>query len=55
MIILMAALIGAAFGAFRAHRRKGRLPDILQYAAVHALIFALVALFAVIFLERALR
>ena len=55
MIILIAAIVGAALGALQARRRKGRTADLLQYAAVYALIFALGALFASIILDRALR
>ncbi|UXX83436.1 hypothetical protein [Roseovarius pelagicus] len=55
MIILIAALIGAALGAYQARRRKGRTADILQYAAVYALIFALAGLFATILLDRTMR
>lgn len=55
MIILIAALAGAALGAFQARRRKGRTADILLYAAVYALIFALAGLFAAILFERSLR
>jgi hypothetical protein len=52
MVILIAMLAGAVFGGLRAKRRKGTLADILQYAVVHALIFALVALFASLILDR---
>ncbi|EAP76264.1 MULTISPECIES: hypothetical protein [Roseovarius] len=45
MHILLAALLGAALGALRARRRKGNSADMVQYGAVHALIFALLALF----------
>ncbi len=55
MIILIAALIGAALGAISARRRKGSIADILQYAAVYALVFALVGLFATILLDRVMR
>lgn len=52
MIILLGAICGAGLGAFVAYRRKGRLADILQYAFVYALIFALGALFLAIFIDR---
>ena len=55
MIILIAALVGAAVGATKARRRKGRLADILQYAFVHALAFALLGLFATLMIDRQLR
>lgn len=53
MIILIAAVTGALIGGFIARRRKGRAADIAQYAAVYALIFALVGLFASILITRA--
>lgn len=52
MIVLFGAILGAAIGALTAWRRKGRLADIVQYAAVHALIFALAGLFASILIDR---
>ncbi|MDX1785755.1 hypothetical protein [Roseovarius sp. ZX-A-9] len=55
MIIVLAALIGAALGAYQARRRKGRIADILQYAVVYALAFALAGLFATIALDRIMR
>lgn len=55
MIILIAAILGAGLGALRARRRKGNLADILQYAAVHALAFAIAGLFATLIIDRALR
>ena len=55
MIILIAALMGAAIGALTAKRRKGRLADILQYAAVYALAFAILGLFATLLIDRAAR
>ena len=44
MILPVAFLIGLAFGWFRAGRSGGDRLDQLQYAAVHGIIFALVAL-----------
>ena len=55
MIILIAAVFGAVIGALTAKRRKGALADILQYAAVYALAFALLGLFATLILDRSLR
>jgi prolipoprotein diacylglyceryltransferase len=55
MIILIAALIGALLGAYQAKRRKGKLADILQYAAVYALLFTLVGLFATLLIDRQMR
>lgn len=52
MIIYFAALFGAGLGAFNALRKKGNLLDIAQYVAIHAMIFALIALFYVIITNR---
>ena len=52
MSIAFAALLGAAFGAYRAHRRKGSKADMAQWAVVYAVIFALAALFVSIFIVR---
>ena len=52
MIILIGAIIGAFIGALVAKRRKGNTADMLQYAAVYALVFALGALFISIFAYR---
>ena len=41
MIVLASTLVGAALGAFTARRRKGNRLDMLQYAAVYAIIFAI--------------
>ena len=54
MIILLAAIAGAAIGGTIAKRRKGQWPDILQYATVYAMAFALVGLFATLLLGRTL-
>lgn len=53
MIILIAAILGAILGALQARRRKGGTADILQYAAVYALIFAIAGLFATLIIHRA--
>lgn len=47
-------LLGAILGALRARARGDKLADILQWAAVHAMIFGLAGLFALIVIERAL-
>ena len=52
MIIIIGAIIGAVIGALIAKRRKGTTADILQYAAVYCLVFALAALFITIFIHR---
>lgn len=55
MIILIAALTGAALGALQARRRKGRAADIAQYAVVYAMIFAVGALFVTLLIDRQMR
>jgi len=52
MIVLLGAFLGALTGALVAKRRKGKLADILQYAFVYCLIFALAGLFITIFVHR---
>lgn len=53
MIVFFGAVMGAIIGALLAKRRKGSTADILQYAFVYALIFALAGLFATIMIHRA--
>lgn len=50
MIIIIAFILGGLIGWFRAGKRGGNRADKLQYAAVHAMIFAIIALFANLFL-----
>lgn len=52
MIPIVAALAGAILGALNARRRKGKTADILQYAAVYAIIFGIAGLFASILVVR---
>ena len=52
MIVIISLLLGGAFGAWRAKKRGGTRFDIAQYAAVYAIIFALIALFATIIFSR---
>ena len=52
MIVLVAALIGAVLGALTARRRNGNRLDMLQYAAVYAIIFAMGGLALSIVLDR---
>ncbi|WP_456388899.1 hypothetical protein [Profundibacter sp.] len=52
MIIYYAAIFGAGLGGFTALRKKGNLFDIAQYVAIYAILFALIALFYVIFSNR---
>lgn len=51
---LTGLLFGAIFGALRAKRRGGKGKDMLQWGAVFAIIFALVGVFVLIFLQRSL-
>lgn len=55
MIVLIAIVLGAWLGDVRARRARGNRKDRLQYAAAHALAFAILGLFATILLDRALR
>ena len=54
MIIPLAGLLlGAIIGIFRANAKGGTSLDKLQWGAVFALIFGLIGLFILIFIERA--
>lgn len=54
MIFPLAGLfIGALVGVIRAKRRGGTTLDLLQWGAVFALIFGLIGLFILVFIERA--
>lgn len=55
MIVLAAILIGAILGDLRARRAHGNRKDRLQYAAAHAIAFAVLALFATVLIDRAMR
>ena len=53
MIYPLAGLIfGALFGAFRAKARGGKTADLLQWGTAFAMIFGVVGLFVLIFIER---
>jgi hypothetical protein len=52
VLILIAFLLGALIGWRRAKRRGGDRFDGLQYAAVHGILFALLALVAIVILQR---
>ena len=52
MIVVFGAILGISLGAFTAWRRKGRVADILLYAAVYGLIFTLLGLFATLIIHR---
>ena len=53
MLVILGAILGAVGGAIIAWRRKGKPADILLYAFVYGLIFALAGLFATLILHRA--
>ena len=48
----MGLICGIAFGGMTAHRRKGRWPDILHYAAGYGIIFMLAALIVTLIVHR---
>lgn len=52
MLVIIAILAGAIFGGWRAKTRGGKGADILQYAAVHAIIFGLAGLFVTLIIHR---
>jgi len=51
---LSGLLIGAIVGAMRAKSKGGKGKDMLQWGAVFAIIFGLIGLFFLIFLQRTL-
>lgn len=51
---LSGLLIGAIVGAMRAKSKGGKGKDMLQWGAVFAIIFGLIGLFLLIFLQRTL-
>ena len=53
MLVIIGILGGAGFGGWRAKSRGGRRADILQYAAVYAIMLGLAGLFLTIFVHRA--
>lgn len=52
MILVPALVLGALLGYMTAARRGGNRLDRLQYAAVYAMIFALIGLFAALMIDR---
>lgn len=52
MIIIACLVIGALLGAMIARRRKGNGFDVAQYAAVLAILGAVLGLFATLILDR---
>ena len=55
MIVIAGLLIGAVIGWMRAGRRGGNRLDRLQYAGVHAILFAVVGMIATIGIDRMVR
>ncbi len=51
---LSGLVIGAVIGALRAKARGGKSKDMLQWGAVFAIMFGLIGLFVLIFLQRSL-
>jgi hypothetical protein len=49
---LAGMLFGAALGAWRAKSNGGKGKDMVQWATVFAIIFGLIGLFALIFIQR---
>lgn len=52
MIVIAGVVFGAVWGAMLARRRKGRVLDIVQYAAIHAIVFGLLGLVLTIIIEK---
>ncbi|WP_121063680.1 apolipoprotein acyltransferase [Chachezhania antarctica] len=52
MIVFIAALIGAAYGAFAARRKGGKGWDVAHYAAAYGIAFSLVGVLATIIITR---
>lgn len=49
---LSGLIIGAITGAIRAKMRGGKLTDLLQWGAAFAILFGLIGMFVLIFIER---
>ncbi len=52
MIVIAGFVIGVLLGLRAARKRGGNRLDMLQYGAVHGLIFALLGLFLAILIDR---
>lgn len=52
VLVVAAAILGAAIGALRAAKRGGKPLDMLQYGAAHAVPLMILAMFATIVLDR---
>jgi hypothetical protein len=50
---LAGLLIGAIFGVIMAKRKGGKRLDLLQWGAVNAIIFGVIGMFILVFIERA--
>ncbi|WP_165978802.1 hypothetical protein [Antarcticimicrobium luteum] len=53
MIVISAALIGAILGGLTARKHGGKPADMVQYAAVYAIGFAVVGVLVTIMVHRA--
>jgi hypothetical protein len=54
MIVIGAVLLGILLGVFKARKRGGNIADMLQYGAVYAIAFGIVAVIATIVIHRVL-
>ncbi len=54
MIVIVTFTIGATLGAYRARANKGNRLDMVQYAAIYGLIFAIIGVFITIVLGKML-
>ncbi len=54
MIVIGAVLLGILLGLYSARKRGGNTADLLQYATVYAIAFAIVGVIATIVLHRML-
>lgn len=52
MVVIIAGVLGAVYGAWRAHKRGGTGFDLAQYSGVYALLFAVVAIFLTVLIAR---
>ncbi|SFM12797.1 hypothetical protein [Shimia aestuarii] len=52
MFVLFGAILGAIIGGGLAKKRGGKRLDIIQYAAIYAIAFAILGLFLTIFIHR---
>lgn len=56
MIFPLTGLVfGAILGAFQAKRKGGKRADMIQWALVFAMIFGVIGLFVLIFVDRSMR